>query len=177
MGWLRWARREPIVATDGTCHSAAAFWVYGHLSDLPEDAVIGAGYAPGFAADLTCWRVFVSGAGRVREEVHLWVPGQGYQPEMRVEESDIGPDAASKLLRAAELAGVREMAAWYQSSCTDLEIISVVVRLRSGLHAVGAYGASDLAGQRIEEVVSLLGLWRAVQQVAPWHPPWWHSHL
>ena len=98
---------------------------------------------------------------------------QGFRPETRVEERSIGPEVAAALVVAAEVAGVREMAGWHESSCTDQEMISVAVRLPSGMRSLGVYGAWDLVGRGNREVAALLGLWVAVQRVAPWHPSWW----
>jgi hypothetical protein len=176
MGWLRWLRREQPTVADAKPRAPGAFKVYGHLTDLPRDAVIGAGYAPGFAPDLTCWRLFVSSSGLVRQEVRLSVAEQDFRPETRVEERNVGPEVAAALVVAAEVAGVREMAGWYEADCTDQDMISVAVRLPGGLCSVGVYGAWDLVGKGNREVAALLGLWVAVQRVAPWHPSWWSKH-
>jgi hypothetical protein len=148
------------------------FEAYGHLLDLPQGAIIGAGYAPGFATDLTGWRIFMSEAGRVRQEVRHSTLENGYSAELRVYESDIGPQAVTNLLAAARRAGFYEMAAFYHSGCTDQETISVVVRLPSGLYSVGADGAMILAAEGNREAAALIDLWRSIQKL-PWRPPWW----
>jgi hypothetical protein len=170
---LRWFRGEPRAAAGPKPRGPAPFDVYGRLTGLPEDAVIGAGYAPGFAPDLTCWRLFVSSSGHVRQEVRLSVADNHYRPEERAEEGGVSPEVAAALVTAAEAAGVREMAGWYESDCTDEEAISVAVRWPGGVVSVGAYGPWTLVSRGNWEVVALLGLWMAVQRVAPWHPPWW----
>ncbi len=173
MGWLRWFRGEPRAAAAPKPRGPSPFEVYGRLTGLPEGAVIGAGYAPGFAPDLTSWRLFVSGSGHVRQEVRLSVAENEYRPEERVEEGNVGPEAAAALVTAAEVAGLREMAGYHESNCTDEELISVAVRGPVGVVAVGAYGPWTLVGGGNRDVAALLGLWVAVQRVAPWHPPWW----
>jgi hypothetical protein len=173
--WLRWLGRLPTSAAPAP-RAAGVLGGYGRMNELPDGAVIGAGFWPGFAPDLTCWRVIVSGSGCVRQEVLPWIPRQREPDEIVLEDDSLGPERAAALVAAAEVAGLRDMAARYDSYCLDLETISVAARLPGGVRSVVVDGPWLLAGRGHLAAVAVLGLWVAVQRVAPWQPEWWQWH-
>src|SRR5262245_53416435 len=147
---------------------------YGELTDLPDGAVIGVGFAPGFGGELICWRVWVYPDGRVRQELH-WprsIPGRS---EERTEEGQVGPDVAAALVSAAEGAGLRELAGRYEFECTDQPRVSVVVRFPDGVRSVVVYGPWELFDRGHPGAAAVLGVWLSVQRYAPWQPRWLQS--
>jgi hypothetical protein len=148
---------------------------YGELTDLPNGAVMGAGFAPGFGGDLISWRVWVYPDGRVRQELSEPRPAVEdtmYRCVERVEEAQVGTAAAAALLSAAEGAGLRELATRYEFDCTDQPRISVVVRFPDGVRSVADYGPWELADRGHAGAAAVLGVWRSIQRHAPWQPTW-----
>jgi hypothetical protein len=171
MGLFRWLLGTRLSAGQrSTLRPPGAFETFGKLCDLPNGAIIGAGFAPGFISDLTCWRVWIYGEGRVRQEIRLSVPETMYRHENRIEEGYVAPGVAGGLVRAAEVAGFGQLAEKYESNATDQCTISVAIRLPHRVQSVVVYGAWDLCHRGHHEAMAALGLWLLVQRYAPWHP-------
>jgi hypothetical protein len=146
--------------------------VYGLLTDLPAGVIVGAGFAPGFSYDLSSWRVWVDQAGHVRQDIRLSVPENRWRPKELTELSEAGPEAVAGLQKLADEIGLREMAAQYDSMCTDQELVSVAVRYSDRVCSVAVYGAWWLADQGHPQSMGVIRFWQAVQRLAPWQPSW-----
>ena len=171
MGWLR-RLFGPRRVADEKPRPPGRFELYGEVGGLPDGAVFGAGFAPGFCSDLSCWRQWVYADGRVRQELDVSTADNGYADEERVVEGRIDPDVPGKLVAAAEVAGLEELAGRYDSTWTDVCTKSVAARLPGGVRAVVVDGPHELASQGHEAAIAVLGLWRAAHRYAPWRPEW-----
>jgi hypothetical protein len=179
MRWVRWLLGIGLTPDEPSPpRPPGAAVTYGELTGLPDGAVIGAGFAPGFGGALTCWRVWVYPDGRVRQEIHEFrssVRDPTYRPVERAEEGQVGPDVAAALVSAAEVAGLRELAGRYEFDCTDQPRVSVVVRFPDGVRSVVVYGPWELFDRGHPGAAAALGVWLSVQRYAPWQPPWLQS--
>ena len=171
---MRWLRRlfGPRRLAEEKPRPPGRFEVYGELGGLPDGAVFGAGFAPGFSPDLSCWRLWFFPDGRVRQELVVSTPDNGYAGEERVVEGRIDPDVPGKLMAAAEVAGLEELAGRYHSAWLDVCTMSVAARLPGGVRSVTVCGPHELAAQGHEAAIAVLGLWRAAHRYAPWRPEW-----
>lgn len=171
MEWLRRLLGPRPTASDAP-RPPAPFESYGSVAGLPDGAVFGAGYTPGFAPDLSCWRLWVYPDGRVWQELRVSTAGNGYAAEERVVEGRVDPTVAAGLVAAAEVAGLAGLTGRYESDCTDQCRVSVCARLPCGVRSAAVYGPYDLAGQGHAGAVIVLALWLAAHRSAPWRPAW-----
>jgi hypothetical protein len=140
--------------------------VFGLLSDgLPQGAVVGAGYWPGEAVDLTCWRVLVWPSGYVRQDI---CEEQHDGPDQyRTVEVEVGQRAVEELLELAQAMGFAAMPDRIGSGVDDVAEVSVAVRLPSGVKCVEAEWDEDPDHVPPTALSGLLKLWHAVQRMAP----------
>jgi hypothetical protein len=143
-------------------------WYYFPVAEImgPED-VLGVESWPGFADDLTSWKLWVSAAGWVSVIADVCKPYEGIDRHYRFARSWVGPREARRLVRLAERIGFAGLAESYDCAINDLPLERMAVRLRGQLRCVECYG---------NHPPGFLALWRRAHRHAPLvnrYLPWW----
>jgi hypothetical protein len=143
-------------------------WYYFPVCEImtPGD-VLGVESWPGFADDLTSWKLWVSAAGVLSVLADVCRPFEGIERRYEFAQARIGRRETRRLLSLAEQIGFGGFAQRYECHITDLPLERVAVRLGGQLKCVECYG---------EHPPGFWMLWRRVHRYAPLvsrYLPWW----
>ena len=138
---------------------------------LPLNGLILAEFRPGFASDLSSWRLWIDSGGVLIQVADLCIHSEnGIYESKLLYRGEIGADAVLDLLIRAEAMGFADFEPGYTASVTDMPDYRLVIRLGDEPKEVRAYGPHVLALEGDTAMQGFMELWGAIHQYAAYPP-------
>lgn len=140
---------------------------------MSEEHVVGAALlSPGFAPDLSTWRLTITRAGLLRQVILVADYENSYRGELRQEASHLPSEELVAVMALAERIGFRNFRDRYEHETmmvTHLPTLLIAIRFADAIKAVEAYGPKEIAAhENNQDMAHFVELWARIHRYAPY---------
>ncbi len=140
---------------------------------MTEYDLVGAALlSPGFASDLSTWRLTINRDSLLSQEIRVANYEDSYRAQMRQESTRLPSDELMAIVALAERTGFRNFRDRYEHETMvvlDLPTLSISIRFGELIKTVEAYGPREIAAQENnQDMVRFVELWNHIHRYAPY---------